>query len=356
MEFVALDTLDHAKALTDCVYAVYGLTFHRDWVYDPAQLLALNRRKHIRSFLAMEGSTVMGHIAWIRPFFELTHGGEPVSDARVGEVGLSIVRPECRSQNIQTQLAQRVVQQAVAERAGGAFMKCVTNHVYSQKTSLRMGATPLAMFLAGVPRWVVYDQDRASSAQPISTVVMYTRFHPGPGTVLRLPPHLRWMQPIVTATGLPRMFVDGGEPERGETTLEVEFQPAKRLAQVHVIHAGEDLVARVRDVNRWLLGGHMEHVTMYLPADSARVQCSAEAIEESGLFPAGWIPGLHRGERDVLLYQSIACEALDADAIQVHGELGGMLRDRVIAAWRHRDSVRPPRGASMLPGVSVHPR
>ena len=47
-------------------------------------------------------------------------------------------------------------------------MKCVTNHVYSQKTALRMGASPLAMFLAGVPRWVVYDQDRASTAQPIS--------------------------------------------------------------------------------------------------------------------------------------------------------------------------------------------
>ena len=67
MEFVALETLDHAKALTDCVYAVYGLTFHRDWVYDPAQLLELNRRRHIRSFLALEGSTVQGHIAWINP-------------------------------------------------------------------------------------------------------------------------------------------------------------------------------------------------------------------------------------------------------------------------------------------------
>lgn len=356
MEFVALETLDHAKALTDCVYAVYGLTFHRDWVYDPAQLLELNRRRHIRSFLALEGSTVQGHIAWIRPFFELTHKGEPVSDARTGEVGLSIVRPESRSQNIQTQLARRVAQDAMAERAEGAFMKCVTNHVYSQKTALRMGASPLAMFLAGVPRWVVYDQDRASTAQPISTVVMYTVFHPGPGSVLRLPPHLRWMDALVRSTGLPRMLVDGGEVERGETELEVEFQPAKRLAQVHVVHPGEDLVPRVRDVTRWLLGGHMEHVTVYLPADSARVQRDAEAVEEAGLFPAGWIPALHRGGRDVLVYQATACESLDADAIAVHGEQGGVLRDRVLAAWRHRGSVRPPRGASMMPGLSVHPR
>ena len=50
METGPLRTLDQAKALVDCFYGTYGLTFHRDWVYDPHQLLELNRTGNIVSF------------------------------------------------------------------------------------------------------------------------------------------------------------------------------------------------------------------------------------------------------------------------------------------------------------------
>ncbi len=44
-----LRTLDEAKALVDLVYDTYGLSFHREWMYHPEQMLELNRRGDITS-------------------------------------------------------------------------------------------------------------------------------------------------------------------------------------------------------------------------------------------------------------------------------------------------------------------
>lgn len=358
MELTTLDTLDQAKALVDCVYAVYGLTFHRDHVYVPERMLELNRRGLVRSFLAMEGATVLGHLGWLRPFFELTRDGEPLTDAGIGEVGLSIVRPEARSKHVQTQLAMTLSQWAHDQRMHGVFMKCVTNHVFSQRTAANMGGRPLALFLAGVPKWVVYDRPTEARESPISTLLHHVTLSDPGEVVLRVPKHLAWVEELVRRSGLDRRFAEGGAREEAPTDIEVEFQPSKRLAQVHVLRAGPDLASRLGEVGRWLLAGHMEHVSFFLPAGSAQVQAQGRALEEAGLFPGGWIPGLHRGAGDVLVYLAIAHRELDIAAIEVFGEDAGWLRDQVVRGWRKGLRRERPEMATTVapPGLSIRPR
>lgn len=358
MELTTLDTLDQAKALVDCVYAVYGLTFHRDHVYVPERMLELNRRGLVRSFLAVEDGAVLGHLGWLRPFFELTRDGEPLADPGIGEAGLSIVRPEARSKHVQTQLAMTMAQWANAHGMHGVFMKCVTNHVFSQRTAANMGARPLALFLAGVPKWVVYDRPTDARESPISTLLHHASLVDAGERVLRLPRHLGWVEAMVRASGLSRRFAEGGAREEAPTDVEVEFQPGKRLAQVHVLRAGPDLAARLAAVGQWLLAGHMEHVSFFLPAGSAQVQAQGRALEEAGLFPAGWIPGLHRGADDVLVYLAIAHRELDVGSIEVFGDDAKRLRDEVVRGWRKSLRRHRPELATTVapPGLSVRPR
>jgi hypothetical protein len=343
MELTTLDTLDQAKALIDLVYSVYGLTFHRDFIYSPERLLELNRQGLVRSFLAIEGGTVLGHLGWIRPFFELTRDGEPLTDAGIGEVGLSIVRPDARGKHVQTGLAMKMAEWTSANGKNGAFMKCVTHHLFSQRTAANMGGKPLALFLAGVPKWVVYDRAAEPKEAPLSTLLYYVPITPHAPSTLRIPRHLGWIEDLIRASGAERNFVQGGPLDDGATDIEVEFQPSKRLAQVHVIHAGADLAEKIAATNKWLLEGHMEHISHFLPADSVHVQRQAMALEASAIFPAGWIPGLHRGARDVLVYCSIAAKELDTAAIVANDDDGANLRDRVVAAWRDVKAPAPSR-------------
>lgn len=334
MDIRLLSTLDEARALVDCVYAIYGLTFHREYVYRPEQLLELNRADLVRSFIAVDGGRVIGHMAFLRPFFELQRGGVPLADPGIGEAGLSVVLPEAQGRGVQSALGLAMFSWARDQGKHGGFMKCVTNHTFSQRAALTMGARPLALFLAGVPRWVAHPAQGGRGDNPISTLLLHVCLRPQEGVVVRPPVGVPWLERLVVGAGLGRRCVVGGPREGAPTDLEVEFQPSKRLAQVHVLRAGPDLAERLDALNRWLLAGHMAHVSVFLPADSAQVQAQAPALAEAGLFPAGYVPQLHAGERDVWVYSSLGAVSVDPALIEAQGAAGEALRDAVVAGWR----------------------
>ena len=334
MEFTSLTGLEDGDALIDCVYSAYGLTFHRDYVYHPRRFLDLNRRGSIGSQLAVEDGRVIGHMACIRPFFEMERDGRPVCDHALLEVGLSIVRQECRGQKVQERLGAQIIRHAKSLGAMGIFMKCVTLHTYSQRSAAHYGGVPLALFLGGIPRWVVYENQSGQKPEPLSTVLFLIPFEELGKRRLCVPRHMEWIAELARPLGGELVIDTHGELEKGPTDLEVAFQPPKRLAQVHVLHAGEDLVDRLTQLRRWLLQGHILHVTFFLPADSPRVGASLEELQRAGLIPGGWLPALHPERRDVLVLQSLGHEDLDLDAIELHGYQARHLMDRLLAAWK----------------------
>ena len=50
MDFIRLERRDHARALADLVYATYGLTYHRDWLYQPDKLLEAAARTKVHRY------------------------------------------------------------------------------------------------------------------------------------------------------------------------------------------------------------------------------------------------------------------------------------------------------------------
>lgn len=352
MDIVRLDSLDHARSLVECAYDIYGLTFHRSWLYEPEALVELNRSGDVTSLLAIDKGQVVGHLGLMRPSWDVRRGGVPITDPGLREVGLSIVRPDYRGEGVQALLGAAAFSMLAAEGAHGAYMKCVTHHTRSQRGALRFGAAPVALSLGSVPRFIVYDHEATDPAQPISTLGCYVPFRPLSEARAWLPDEYRWLEAAIGHAGVTRTR-GPALGVVGDTDMEVRWQPDRQLGQIYVLHAGADLVERLREKLRWLVGGHIAHVAVYLPTDQPLLADLAPALAELGLFVSGLLPGFFKGERDALVLQAIAFSRLDPNAVEVTGEAATLVRDRVLAGWqetqgramrllsdRHRGTVR----------------
>ena len=256
MKIDRLSTLDQAQALSDCFYATYGLTFHRKYVYEPERLLELNQAGHITSFIATRHGEVVGHLGSFQPFYEVQRDGQTITDPSIREVGLSVVRPPARNLGVQAALGHAMYRWARGEGISGAYMKCVTHHTFSQRTAFASGGTPVALFLGGVPRWVVYDANRDQPNQPISTAVIYVPIRRGIERPLALTARRSWLVPHIKATRQAR--VDGAAVAwNGPTDLEVTWQGDRRIATVPTLATGTEkevlASAQGRSLSQWAL-------------------------------------------------------------------------------------------------------
>ena len=335
MDLVRLERRDHARSLVDLVYATYGLTFHRDWLYDPDRMLELNALGDITSLVAVEHGQVIGHLALIRPHFDVETEGGQVSADNVRECGLSIVHPDHRSKGVQVSMALALSQLAWQTGVRGAIMRCVTHHTFSQRGALTMGGQPVALLLGSIPRWVSYDSDDPTEREPLSTVLHWVPVHPATETrALVQPPAMEWFDKAVSGINERRVRPPSTAVLPRESELCATWSGSRRLAQIHVTRVGRDLIDKLAETCRWLIGGHIAHITVFLPGDISHTAAIHEDLAQLGLFPAGFIPGYLRGRRDALVYQALAWSDLKPDRIKVAGGAAQEIRSSVLDAWR----------------------
>lgn len=341
MDLRPLDNRDMALRLIDCVYRVYGLTFHRGWLYEPERLLELNRLGHIQSFLALEDGKVIGHLAAIRPFFEIERAGAPVSGAGVREIGLSIVDPAHRGRGVQGALALTMFQAQMRAGVSHTYMKCVTHHSASQKGARNAGGTPVALFLGSIPRWVVYEHEPGRMDQAISTVTWQVTVQDCAPQAVHVPADMPFLPGLLEASGLQRATADCTGQAPAESDLEVRFLPDRHTAEVFVLQAGRDLAERLDATVRWLAGGHIQHTTVFMPADAPGVAQATPELAAAGLIPSGWIPAFFPGDRDALCYQNVGWQGLLAERVDVLGDCAAHMRAGVFAAYDAQPQARP---------------
>ncbi len=343
---------EDALRLQDLVYTGYGLTYHRSFMYEPKLLLDLNARGLIRSMLAVDSDTgnVIGHLGSIRPWFEMATTEEQLQPTTSVEMGLAIVDPERRGQGVQGILAMACIahEKSVNPSLRTIFTKCLTRHLMSQKSSRRVGASAGAMFLGGVPGWVVHDSER--KPQPMTTLMMHgaTTEHRQRAFVPQ-----KWagcVEKLLASSSQQRDLVSiqlGEVPlPDGESVVRSWFEPSRRRGILHVRRARTDFVSAVMDKVNWMAGGHMEHITVLLPLDQPEVAAYLPLLEEAGLFFGGYLPDLDG--RDAMLLQWLDCDALDIGAIDVEGDEAVLLRDTVGTEWR-----RSRAGGLHRPGAST---
>lgn len=324
-----LQDLDDARQVAELVYGAYGLTYHRAFLYEPAQLLALNREGKLHSWLAFDAGRVVGHLATIRPWFEIADPGpEPV----VLEVGLSVVDAAFQNQHVQSTLALATVLGTSARNPAlrGFYMKCVTTHTYSQRSARHFLGKASALFPAGVPAWV-----RSPTVGPTTTILIHCPYGEHTSRVLHTAPeHAPMLAEIYAGLKLPRELhlVRGAAAPRTATRLRHWFDAPRRQGLVWVREAGPDVVEAVKAEIAWLRGGDMEHITVLMPLDSPWAALTAPMIEDLGLFAGGVIPDL--GGVDTLVLEQVVATEEELGHIQVLGDDAERLKKRVLEGWR----------------------
>ncbi len=343
---------DDAKRLQDLVYTGYGLTYHRSFMYEPERLLDLNARGLIRSMLAVDSDSgiVIGHLGSIRPWFEMATTEEQLQPTTCVEMGLSIVHPDRRGKAIQGAMAMACVanERAVNPALRSIFTKCLTRHLMSQKSSRRMGGRAGAMFLGGVPGWVIHDSER--KPQPVTTLLMHvaTTDHSRRSFVPE-----KWspfLHHLLSDSNQNRDLVTVGPGSAslppGESVIRSWFEPSRRRGVLHVRAAREDFVSAVMEKVAWMADGHMEHISVLLPLDVPEVAANLPLLEDAGLFFGGYVPDLDG--RDAVLLQWLDCDALDIAGIDVIGDEALLLRDVVSRDWQRARTLglrQPTSGA-----------
>ncbi len=342
IRIIRLTRREEAEALAKCVYATYGLTFHRSYLYDPDRTLGLNSEGHLTSFLAMEGDRCVGHMALIRPYYEYSEAGTPVAGERVREAGLSMVRPDFRTSGIQARLSAHTYHAARAGGFEGLMARCVTHHTAAQRACLAHGGLPTAMFLGGVPAWVRYGGEH-DQRLPISTLGFYVPLNEGQDTQVYLPRIDRDVyEDIYGRLDQQRSFLDADDaPGMGRPTkLKVHFDPQKQQGRIHVLRSGPDVEDRVMDCFNWLMAGHIRHVTLLAPLDSPHTARAMPAWKAHGAMFGGILPAMGMG--DVVVMQGIRLSRIDPDSIRVADPLGTAIRERCVDDWyRVQDLALP---------------
>lgn len=331
-------TKEDAERLAHLVYSTYGLTYHRSFLYDADRVMELIAEGALHPMIALDRETgqVVGHQALIRPWFENADPLPPGTGARVLEDGLSIVHPDHRGRGVQNSLAMALLMyiQPVDPDLRGVFIKCVTTSVASQRSTRHFLGRATALFLAGVPAWVVMDGDKGPK-EPLTTILVHCVVGQRRPACVPVPAeHAELIEQLYGEMGLPRELepVPAGPGLGGRSRVTTWFDPARRQGVVRLVESGEDLVERVADRVRWMIGGHIEHVTVLLPLSDPGVAAAVPALEAQGLFFGGMIPDLEG--HDTVVLEWISAPELDVDRIQVIGDEAVLLKDYVVRAWR----------------------
>lgn len=342
-----LSELDDAKRLQDLVYTAYGLTYHRSFMYEPERLFELNQRGQIRSVLAKNASgEVLAHMATIRPWFESIPKSIAEQAPTAVEIGLSIVHPEHRGRRLQTAvgLACLMNERDSNPHLKNMFAKCLTVHTHSQRSARGMLGRASALLLGSVPSWVAHESGERPT--PMTTVVMQSPCATDKRQMFVPDTRAALITDLVDSSILGRTVV-GVKPSEaslhGATHCSHWFEPARRRGIVHVWSAGEHTVERVLSSTKWLVNGHMEHITVLLPIDEPGVAAIVPELEEAGLFFGGFLPDIEG--RDCLVMEYLSWDQLDLSGMNLLGEETERLRDAVVSEWqRARGSTNPIEG------------
>lgn len=331
-----LDTQEQALAVAQCVYAAHGLTYHRHWLYEPAQVLANNRKGNVTSFVAMVGDKCVAHAAALTPSWEIREDGRPIRGERVRELGLMVVRPGLDASAVRAQLVSVVYGWAMDAGLEGLLMRCPTDATAEQRLVRNMGAVPTAIHLGSVPTPLNRGHEN-----PLTTVSYYLPLSPAQGTDVYLPrADLDLYHQVYDALGEARVFKAPTKPSLAAASrVRVEFDSARQRGAVHVVQAGPDIEDRVLERVRWLLGGRIRHVSVTVPLASPFVPDAVTAWKAHGLVFSGVLPGI-ASSGDALMLQGLRDVEIHPSELKLLDPLSRQLCDRAMQDFEGARDLR----------------
>jgi len=272
--------------LARLVYRCYGYSYPSEDIYYPERMAALVESGLMSSVVAVcSAGELVGHAA--ATFAR--------ADARVAEAGKLVVDPRYRSHGLAGRMAALRRQRAEEMGLCGLWTECVTNHPFSQKNQIKLGAVETGIFLGIVPADLQMTKitpggpDREPSRG--SLVSMYLGISPAPRRKAHVPQRYRpLLQDIVCRLRVEREFVAGSQPSNEDSVMSVAVSTEMNIGVITVERVGSDLLAHLERRVADLLRMRVAAIYLDLPvADPGTAYCG-DHISGLGFFFSALLP------------------------------------------------------------------
>ncbi|MBG0790227.1 MAG: hypothetical protein H0S80_06985 [Desulfovibrionaceae bacterium] len=314
---------EDAPGVARLYHAVYGEMFPVDYVYDPDELVRINRGDDL---FQVVGRTPKGDVVGLYALFRSAPG------RKIMEAGSWIVHPDYRKSTLGTRLALKLHNEP-PEHLGleVIYGQSVCDHIITQKLAQRLKGKFSALEIEAMPP----RPGEADAYGRISLMDGFVFLHNRPDTVHLPARYEAQLRRIYDWTGLDRTLQpDAALPANAETVAEVKPMEGAELVQIEVRSVGAGFAEFLADVERDHPGLHTYHLVLplWLPGSTKAV----EAANNAGFFLGGVLPLWF--DRDALLMQKVAGTP-DFTKPRLHSEESRELLGMIEADWRTQQNT-----------------
>jgi anti-sigma regulatory factor (Ser/Thr protein kinase) len=289
---------EEAIEVSRCAYKSHGYSFFDDHIYYPERLVEMNQNLEMISVVAVTGDNeFMGHAALLFQYPEDT----------IAELTFAFVNIEYRGQGALNRMVDYLLHVPKKRELTGIYGYAVTNHIFTQKSFVRLGIKDCGILLATSPASWKFKGISGDTSQRISVALgfMYMK-EPAPLTIYPPAHHLDMITKIYKSLGASHKF---SQPE----TTELVFSTAgsniftginelESCGEIYIFSYGENVLKEIRQILRSFCVSNISSVNMFLKLTDPLTRHLTGEFEKMGFFFAGVLPQTQIGDALVLQY------------------------------------------------------
>lgn len=297
------DTLEIAR----CAYEAYGYSYPYEHIYFPERIETLNKSGDLISMIAeADTSEIAAHLAFMK--FEHFTG--------LYELGVAMTKQKFRGANLFSNLMDYAMGIIREKDIQAYYAQCVTTHIYSQKSPIKLGMKPTALLLSYVPENVNFK--KIAETNPNRSAVMIVSKITGsrPKSTVYIPEkYVGFAKHIYVSLGENHSYVSSNQtdtPEIARTSLSIA--PKMGMGKLIIHSYGKDFIYQIKKHLQQIRKEKVQMLeTLFLINQPDAVQI-IEQLELLGFIFSGLLPGTKEGDLAVMQYLN----GIDANTDNIH--------------------------------------
>lgn len=302
--------------LARLVYRCYGYNYPSEDIYFPERMAAIMDQGLMHSSIVVnaEGDLV-GHAS-----LTLAH-----AESRIAEAGKLVVDPRYRSHGLAKQMAELRLKRAGELKLVGLWSECVSNHPYSQRNQLKLGARETGIFFGIMPQAVKMTGVSSDSDVRGSLVAMFLALPGAHARQLYCPPRYAGIvREIAGQLGLEREVTDHGTAAAQASHMEVSVDQESSVSVITVEHVGQDMLSQLEARLEDLKCMRIAAIYLDLPCGDVGTADLGEHLAGLGFSFSALLPESGRCG-DMLRLQFLNHEKVNPEHIKVASDWGKRL-------------------------------
>ncbi len=320
--------------LARLVYRCYGYDYPSAEIYYPERLGPLVETGLMHSVVVVNpAGDLVGHASLTKS----------AAGSRVAEAGKLVVDPRYRAHGLAERMADQRLQRARELGLRGLWSECVTNHPYSQRNQLKLGARETGVFLSFLPDSVRMVGLGSESSERGSLMSMYLPLERAADHGFHPPPRYQeTLRHILSNLELEREQAEGGEATETTSRLTLSVDQSAGVAVITADTVGQDFREQLEQRMESLLDMRIAVIYLDLPLGQPATASQGNQLAAFGFFFSGLLPE-SAPDGDVLRLQFLNHEHPAPAELKLASEWGEQLlsqcvadQERVMAHLRER--------------------